>query len=175
MPNATPFPVVTAADVLALKGVRARNAVTRILDPAEVEVLLNEDTRKLILAAAQSRLNALRRAAAPTEPEPGPEAAPEPRSEPEPAPPEVKAPEVKAPEVKAAPEATAEILRGHRACTHEGCTHVGPIDEDFGYRKVNGKRYAQPWCRPCRRGSAKAANQKALDRMHAEAARLNRA
>jgi hypothetical protein len=171
MPNATPFPVVTAADVLALKGVRARNAVTRILDPAEVEVLLNEDTRKLILAAAQSRLNALRRAAAPTEPEPGPEAA----SEPSPEPPEVKAPEVKAPAVKAAPEPPAEIPRGHRACTHEGCTHVGPIDEDFGYRKVNGKLYSQPWCRPCRRGSAKAANQKALDRMHAEAARLNRA
>lgn len=32
------------------------------------------------------------------------------------------------------------------------CPHVGPIEKDFGYRTVNGKKYAQSQCRSCRSG-----------------------
>lgn len=34
-------------------------------------------------------------------------------------------------------------------CPH--CQHVGPVDEDFGWRRMgNGIMRAQSWCRECR-------------------------
>jgi len=55
---------VTATEVLALKGVAARNAVYQMTDPDEVRTLLDRDKRKLITTAATSRLAKLNRLAA---------------------------------------------------------------------------------------------------------------
>ena len=36
------------------------------------------------------------------------------------------------------------------------CGHTGPIDRDFGTRRVNGEVRAQSWCRNCRAETTRA-------------------
>jgi hypothetical protein len=39
------------------------------------------------------------------------------------------------------------------------CSRVGRIDQQFGYRMIDGERRPQSWCRECRAGQGEAKRQ----------------